>query len=399
MSTTQGSETPPPPPPPREGSSKSGRYVVIGFIIAVVLLLLSGILPRLTRQKRVVAEASDVTAAPMVTAAPAKLGDPTNVLTLPATLYGLHETGLYVRTNGYVRSLRADMGQQVRAGDTLAVVEMPELDQELNQARATLAQVVANGELTRSTLDRWKKMMAQGAATQQEFDEKQAAFNANQAGQTVAKSNVDRLSELKRFGHLIAPFGGVVTARNIDVGALVSPTVGTGARPLFSLVQVDTMRVVTSVPQNAAPNVKIGQIAEIFVQELGGVAFKGVVTRTAQSLDLATRTLLTEIQVVNRDRRLLPGMFGQVKLELARTSRALMIPSNTLIIRSSGAQVAMIRDGKIHITKITTGRDYGAEVEVLSGLNAGDQLVVNPGDDIADGVAVRVAVPVAKPAP
>ncbi|MEO7359381.1 MAG: efflux RND transporter periplasmic adaptor subunit [Gemmatimonadaceae bacterium] len=396
MSLTQGNET---PPPRRPDASKSGRYVVIGFIIVILLLLLSGILPRLSREKRVVAEASEVMAAPMVTVASAKWGDPTNVLALPGTLYGLHETGLYVRTNGYVRSLRADMGQQVRAGDTLAVVEMPELDQELNQARATLAQVVANGELTRSTLERWKKMMAQGAATQQEFDEKQAAFNANQAGQTVARSNVDRLSELKRFGNLIAPFSGVVTARNIDVGTLVSPTVGTGARPLFSLVQVDTMRVITSVPQNAAPNVKIGQQAEILVQELGGVAFKGVVTRTAQSLDLATRTLLTEIQVLNKDRRLLPGMFGQVKLELARTSRALMIPANTLIIRSTGAQVALVRDGKIHIAKITTGRDYGTEVEVMTGLTAGDQLVVNPGDDIAEGVAVRVAAPATKAAP
>ncbi|MBC8089501.1 MAG: biotin/lipoyl-binding protein, partial [Phycisphaerae bacterium] len=228
---TSPGNTPTPPP------SNSGRYVVIGFIIVIVLLLLSGILPRLTRQQRVVAEASEVMAAPMVTVSAAHLGDPTNVLALPATLYGLHETGLYVRTNGYVRSLRADMGSRVRAGDTLAVVEMPELDQELNQARATLAQVVANGELTRSTLDRWKKMMSQGAATQQEFDEKQAAFNANQAGQASARANIERLSELKRFGNLVAPFGGVVTARNIDVGALVSPTVGTGARPLFSLVQ------------------------------------------------------------------------------------------------------------------------------------------------------------------
>lgn len=364
---------------------------MIGFLIAIALLLLSGILPRLTREKRVEAEASEVSAPPMVTVAPAKLGDPSNVLTLPATLYGLHETGLYVRTNGYVKSIRVDMGSHVRAGETLAVVEMPELDQELNQAKATLAQVVATGELTKSTLDRWKSMMAQGASTKQEFDEKQAAYNANQAGQASARANIDRLTELKRFGNLVAPFGGVVTARNIDVGALVSPTTGTGARPLFSLVQVDTMRVVTSVPQNAAPNVKVGQTAEIVVQELGGVAFKGVVTRTSQALDLATRTLLTEIQVLNGDGRLLPGMFGQVKLALARGSRTLMVPANTLIIRATGALVAVVRDGKVTITKITVGRDYGSEVEVLKGLAEGDQLVVNPGDNIVDGVAVRIA--------
>ena len=217
----------------------------------------------------------------------------------------------------------------------------------MNQARATLAQIVATGVLTKTTLDRWKSLDAQGAATKQEFDEKQAAFNANQAGQASAKANVDRLAELKRFGNLVAPFGGVVTARNIDVGALVSPTTGTGARPLFSLVQVDTMRILASVPQNAAPNVKIGQTADIVVQELGGVAFKGVVTRTSQAIDLATRTLLTEIEVQNKDGRLLPGMFGQVKLELTRGSRTLLVPANTLIIRSTGPIVAMVRDGKV----------------------------------------------------
>lgn len=384
---------------PKKPDGRSGRYVVIGFIIAIALLLLSGILPRLSRQKRVEAEASEVAAPPMVTVAPAKYGDPTNVLTLPATLYGLHETGLYVRTNGYVKSIRVDMGSHVRAGDTLAVVEMPELDQELNQARATLAQIVATGELTKSTLDRWKSMADQGVATKQEFDEKQTAYNANQAGQASARANVDRLSELKRFGNLIAPFGGVVTARNIDVGALVSPTTGTGARPLFSLVQVDTMRILTSVPQNAAPNVKIGQSAEIVIQELGGVAFKGVVTRTSQALDLATRTLLTEIEVQNRDGRLMPGMFGQVKLELTRATRSLMVPANTLIIRSTGALVAVVRDAKIAMTKVTLGRDYGSEVEVVSGLSDGDQLVVNPGDNIVDGASVRVAPPVAPPKP
>lgn len=375
--------------------SHSGRNVVIGFIIAIVLLLLSGLLPRLTRQKRVEAEASEVSAPPMVMVARAHRGDATNTLSLPATVYGLHETGLYVRTNGYIRAIRADMGSHVRAGDTLAVVEMPELDQELNQARATLAQVVATGELTRSTLERWKSMMAQGAATQQEFDEKQAAYNANQAGQASARANIERLSELKRFGNLIAPFGGVVTARNVDVGALVSPSTGTGARPLFSLVQVDTVRVLTSVPQNAASTVKVGQPADIMIQELAGTVFHGVVTRTSQALDLATRTLLTEIQVVNRDGRLMPGMFGQVRLELTRAERTLLVPANTLMIRATGAQVAVVQDGTVHIVLITMGRDYGSEVEVLKGLKENDELVVNPNDNILEGVAVRVAPPTA----
>jgi RND family efflux transporter MFP subunit len=285
------------------------------------------------------------------------------------------------------------MGSQVRAGDTLAVVEMPELEQELNQARATLQQTLATGELSRSTFERWTSIAKEGASTKQEFDEKQAAYNASLASAANARANVERLTELKRFGNLVAPFSGVVTARNIDVGALVSPTTGTGARPLFALAQVDTLRVVTSVPQNAAPSVKVGQMAEIYVQELGNQAFHGRVTRTAEALDLATRTLLTEIEVDNRAGRLMPGMFGQVKLDLPRGKRSLLVPANTLMIRGTGAEVAVVRDGKIEITKVTLGRDYGSEVEIVRGLEAGQQLVVNPSDDIANGVSVRVAAP------
>jgi multidrug efflux system membrane fusion protein len=381
--------TPTPTPKPRG----SGRYVVIGIVIVAILLLLSGLIPRLTRNRAAVAEAREVSGPPVVTVAAAHLGDPTNTLSLPATLYGLHETGLYVRTNGYVRALRADMGSHVRKGDTLAVVEMPELEQELNQARATLAQTQATGELARTTYERWKNIAAQGASTKQEFDEKQAAYNVSLATAASAKANVERLTELKRFGNLIAPFSGVVTARNIDVGALVSPTMGTGARPLFSLVQVDTIRVVTSVPQDAAPSVKVGQPADITVQELGGTAFHGVVTRTAQALDLSTRTLLTEIQVDNRNGQLMPGMFGEVKLALPRTKPSLLVPANTLIIRGTGAQVAVVHDGTVEMTKVTLGRDYGAEVEVMSGLTTGELLVVNPGDDIVNGLAVKAAAP------
>lgn len=378
------------PSPAGPGKKGSGTLVVLGIIVIVILLLLSGLIPRLMRQKTAEAEAREVSGPPAVTVATAHLGDATASLTLPATLYGLHETGLYVRTNGYVRALRADMGSHVRTGDTLAVVEMPELEQELNQARATLQQTQATGELSRSTYERWKSIAAQGASTKQEFDEKQAAYNASVASAAVAKANVDRLTELKRFGNLVAPFSGVVTARNIDVGALVSPTTGTGARPLFSLVQVDTIRVVTSVPQDAAPAVKVGQTADVMVQELGNAVFHGKVTRTAQALDLATRTLLTEIQVDNRDGRLIPGMFGQVKISLPRTQQALLVPANTLIIRATGAEVAVVDGGKIHMTKVTLGRDHGAEVEVVAGITAGQPLVVNPGDDILDGVAVRV---------
>lgn len=376
--------------------SRAGRNVAIFLVLVAGILLLTGILPRLSRAKRVEAEAREVSGPPIVTVAAAKLGAATNTLALPATLYGLHETGIYTRTNGYVRSLRVDMGSHVRRGDTLAIIEMPELDQEFNQAKATYTQVQATNALTRSTLDRWSSMVKQGAATQQELDEKLGAFNVAQAATASAKANIDRLTELKRFGIITAPFSGVVTARGTDVGALVSPTTGTGAKPLFSLVQVDTLRVVANVPQSAAPNVKVGQLADVFVQELGNTAFHGKVMRTAQALDLSTRTLMTEIQVDNREGRLMPGMFGHVDFELTRGTRSLLIPANTLMIRASGPQVAIVRDGKIHIAAVTLGRDYGTEVEVRSGVNLDEVVVVNPGDEVVEGLFVRLAPPVVK---
>ncbi|MEP6763104.1 MAG: efflux RND transporter periplasmic adaptor subunit [Gemmatimonadaceae bacterium] len=387
--TSSGSPSP-------AATSHAGRNVVVLIVLVAGVLLLTGILPRITRGKRVEAEAREVAGPPIVTVASAKLGSPTNTISLPATLYGLHETGIYTRTNGYVRSLRVDMGSHVRTGDTLVIIEMPELDQEYNQAKATYTQVQATNALTKSTLDRWTSMVKQGAATQQELDEKLGAFNVAQAASASARANIDRLAELKRFGTITAPFGGIVTARGTDVGALVSPTTGTGAKPLFSLVQVDTLRVVANVPQSAAPNVKVGQPADVFVQELGSTAFHGKVTRTAQALDLSTRTLMTEILVDNREGRLMPGMFGHVDFELTRGTRSLLVPANTLMIRASGPQVAVVRDGKIHIVAVTLGRDFGSEVEVRSGVNVGEQLVVNPGDEIADGLSVRLAPPVAK---
>jgi RND family efflux transporter MFP subunit len=208
---------------------------------------------------------------------------------------------------------------------------------------------------------------------------------------------VERLVELRRFGNVVAPFSGVITARNVDVGGLVSAG-GANGRPLFSLAQVDTVRVITSVPQSAAPSVRVGQAADVTVQELGGVAFRGRVTRTAQSLEPSTRTLLTEIEVANHDRRLLPGMFAQAKLTLDRATPPLLVPANTLMMRGGdGPQVAVVSGGRVRLAKITLGRDYGTELEVTSGLTPGATLVVNPGDEVTEGAVVRVAPAAPKP--
>jgi RND family efflux transporter MFP subunit len=331
----------------------------------------------------------------VVTVAKPRLGDANNALTLPATVYGLHEASLYARVNGYISRIDVDMGARVREGQTLAVIDMPEVEQELQAARAAVEQGEASGALARATLSRWRSMVDQTAATRQEFEEKQAAFNVSEASVKAARANVERLTALRRFGSITAPFSGVVTARNVDVGALVAPGSGSTVRPLFTLAQTDRLRVITSVPQNAAPTVRVGQDADVVVQELGNVAFRGRVTRTSRALDYATRTLQTEIQLDNRDGRLMPGMFAQVRLELPRGTRTLLIPANTLMVRPDGPQVAIVRDGRIVIASVTLGRDFGSELEVLGGVTVNDSLVINPGDDVPKGTVVRVARPVA----
>ena len=375
-------------------STRSGvPWMAIGAVVIVGALLAVGIVPRLARAKRVVAEEGAATAVPSVTVAEVKAGAKDVSLTLPATLLGLHEVGLYPRSTGYVKSFRVDIGSKVRQGERMAEIETPELDQELSVARATLEQGQATSELTRTTLDRWRSLAQSGVATKQELDERQAAFNVSRATVNAARASVDRLVALKGFAHVVAPFSGVVTSRGLDVGMLVSSSVATGSRPLFTIAQVDTLRVITSVPQDAAPNVRVGQNVDVMVQELGSVAFRGRVSRTSEAIDPNTRTLQTSIIVVNSDGRLRPGMYAQVKLTTPRTEAPLVIPANTLIIRADGSQVAVVRDGKVSMTQVTLGRDFGTQIEALSGLKAGDLLVVNPGDDVVNGVTVRVVKP------
>jgi RND family efflux transporter MFP subunit len=387
------------PRPPGRGR---GRLIAVGAGVLVVALLALGTVPRVLRHRALVAEAGAATATlPMVTVAEARRGDVNGQLAMTASVAGLHETGLYARSNGYVRRLLVDMGTTVRAGQLLAEIETPELDQELSQARANLAQTHATLGLARATVERLRDLVTEGAITRQDFDERQAAFEVARANAAAAGANVERLSALKRFGQVVAPFAGVVTGRNVDTGALVAAgggASGAGTRPLFTLAQVDTVRVMASVPQSAAASVRVGQAAGVVVQELGGAPIQGRVTRTAQALDPATRTLLVEVQAPNLDRRLMPGMFARVTLTTDGMAAPLLVPANTLIMGAEGPQAALVRDGRVHLAKLVLGRDYGTEVEVLDGLELGAVLVVNPSDEVVEGASVRTSrAPATKP--
>lgn len=373
---------------PRRSSSSVRRFAVVTTLV-FILLLVVGIVPRALRSRALRAEVTASGASvPAVTTVVAHRAALTSDVTLPGTIQALHETSIYARSNGFVRRWTVDLGGRVRAGQVLAEIETPEVDQELSQARANLAQVQANVGLTRATLQRWNDLVKDSAATQQELDEKQAAFTAASANENAGKANVQRLVEMQRFGRVTAPFDGIITARQVEVGTLVSAGGGSGSRPLFTLAQADTVRVFVNVPAPYAASIAPGRSAEIVVQELShGV--RGIVARTANTIDPATRTLLTEVDAPNRDHVLMPGMYAQVRFSVDRAKPPLIITANALVIRSTGPQVALVRAGHVHLQTVELGRDYGKDVEVVSGLDDGAEVIVNPSDDIVEGIAVK----------
>jgi membrane fusion protein, multidrug efflux system len=377
--------------PAREPVEQPPNLRRIGIILAVIFiaLLIAGIVPRILRQRDLgaaVAEKSDI---PVVTVGTVKRAPGSIELSLPGTVQALRETTIFARTNGYVKRWFVDIGGRVTAGQALAEIETPDLDQELAQARATRAQVEANLNLARASLARWTQLVKEDAATKQELDEREAAFGAAQANANASQANVQRLTELQRFGHITAPFSGIVTARNIELGMLITAGGGAGARPLFNIAQADTVRIYVNAPEGQADDLKGGQLAEITVSDLPGRVFHAVVTRTARALDTSTRTMLTQLEMPNPDHALLPGMYATVKIKVLRNDAPLIIPANALIVRSDGPQVAVVQNGKIHLQHIELGRDYGKELEVLSGLQDKDKLVINPGDEVSEGNAVK----------
>ena len=310
---------------------------------------------------------------------------------MPGSTQAIQETAIYARTNGYVRKWNVDIGAKVEAGQLLAEIETPEVDQELNQARANVAQAIANSDLARATLTRWQQLVAQKVVSSQEFDEKKSAADARAADLKVAQANVKRLEELQGFEKIVAPFTGIVTARNIDNGNLVTSGSAGQTTPLFRLAQTDTLRIYVTVPQTQSRSIAPGQSATVSVREIPDKTFNAKVVRTSGALDPASRTLLTELQLPNGDGQLFPGMYAEVKFALPQDGRTLLIPGNAVMIRSDGPQVLVV-DAKqtIRARAVKLGRDLGDKVEIVSGLNPAESLVANPTDALQDGAEVKV---------
>ena len=312
-------------------------------------------------------------------------------LALPGTLQGFTQSPISARASGYLKRWTRDIGSRVEKGELLAEIETPEIDQQLSQAVAARQQAAAALELAKSTLARWEGLRKKDVVSQQDLDERRGALAQASANLAAADANVQRLRQTEGFKRVLAPFAGVITRRNVDVGDLIDAGAGNGGRALFQLAQTDPLRVYINVPQAYAQLVKEGQPVVVTQSELRGQSFKGQVARTSGAIDAATRMMQVEVALPNKEGILLPGAYVQVSLPLT-PSRALSIPANALLFRAEGTRVAVVdAEGKVRLRSVSIGRNYGDTVEVIDGISGSDRLVLNPSDSLAEGDPVTVA--------
>jgi multidrug efflux pump subunit AcrA (membrane-fusion protein) len=424
-------------PPVEPKRTPWGRFILLALAVVVLMavLFVAGYLPRMAREKGIRAEAhAEETNIPLVNVGKIKRSAPTSELLLPGSMIPVTEAYIFARSTGYVKKRYVDIGDRVKAGQLLADIDAPDLDQQvlqgqaalsqaraaLNQMQAALDQAKAQERLTKVTLDRWTTLVAKGVLAKQEGDQKQADFDnatalvhvgeanirAAQDNVNASEANLSRLKELQGYEKVRAPFAGVITSRSVDEGSFISasgagqgtPTLGSTATPsasgseLFREAQVSVLRILVNVPQAYAASIRTGMAATVTLQENSRRKYTGKVTRTANSIDQNTRTLLTEVQVVNQDGSLIPGMYANIQFTSQRVDPPLLAPGDSLVTRSNGTQLAVVGPGnRIHYQLVQLGRDYGSEIEILSGLEGGENVVINPSDDVREGAEVKLA--------
>lgn len=368
------------------------RARIAGIVVLVVLALGSARIVALRMANaRTLEAASTEHAALYVRVATPQAAKSGQTLTLPGTLQGYVQSPIAARASGYLKRWTKDIGSRVQKGELLAEIETPEIDEQLSQAVAARNQASATLELAKSTVVRWEALRKKDVVSQQELDERRSAVASATANLAAADANVQRLRQTEGFKRVVAPFAGVITRRNVDVGDLIDAGSGGGGRALFQLAQTDPLRVYINVPQSYAQLVKAGQQVVVTQAELRGQTFQGEVARTSGAIDTTTRMMQVEVNLPNRDGILLPGAYVQVSLPLAANS-TLTVPGNALIFRAEGTRVAVVDgEGKVKLRPVTLGRYLGEAVEVVDGLASSDRVVLNPPDSLADGDAVTVA--------
>ena len=381
---------PPSPAPLGNATVSPVRLSRVGTVVGVLVVLgfLVGFIPRWHQRSLLRAETVDL-ATPSVAVVSPKPSHTAAGLVLPAEVRPLLEAPIYSRGNGYLKRWLVDIGAHVEAGQLLAEVDTPELDQQLEQARAQLAESEAALALAKTTAERWADLLKTASVSEQENAEKQADYKLKSATVEAGRANVHRLEQLQSFERITAPFAGTITARNTDVGDLIMA--GSG-KELFHLAQTRTLRVYVRVPQSAARGIVTGQSAELLIPEIPGQKFMATVTSTSEAMSTDSRTLLTELQVDNSQGEILPGSYAQVRFLDSKVNTVLMLPSNTLLFRAEGLQVGVVGpDDKVDLRSVSIGRDFGQTVEVLAGVGPTDRVVVNPADSLVSGTTVRIA--------
>jgi RND family efflux transporter MFP subunit len=403
-----------PPAPPRK--LKFALLLALAVLIAAGIVL-RGIHARI-QTAAAVNEATQELAIPAVSVIHPKPGAMKNEVVLPGNIQAFTDSPIYARSSGYLKQWNVDIGGRVKAGQVLATIEAPEIDQQVSQARATLQQTrasldqaianeqqgKANEEIARVTAERWQNLVKKGAVSRQENDQYQAQYqaqvaNLNALEQAIAaarsnivaaQANLARLEDMQSYETVKAPFDGIVTARNVDVGALINAGNGGTSQELFHLAATAKLRVYVSVPQADSRAAVPGLKSYLTLAEFPGRRFPGELVRTSGAIDPATRTLLTEVDVDNASGELRPGAYAEVHLLIPEGSRALILPVSTLMFRSEGLRVGVVRGGKAALVPVVLGKDYGNEVEVVSGLNEDDLVIANPPDSLASGAPVQV---------
>jgi multidrug efflux system membrane fusion protein len=382
-------------PPPELPPAPSRKALMMVGVLLLILLLAGGItlLDRLSHD-RALAKETERETVPTVAVVYPLSEKPDEELVLPGSLLAYEESPIYARTSGYLVRWYKDIGSRVSKGELLAKIDTPEVDQELNQTRAARQQIVAQLELAKISAERWENLRKTDSVSAQEADQQESGYKQAQANLASADANVRRLEQLEGFKDVFAPFSGVLTRRNVDPGALINAGAGAAGRELFDLARVDPLRVYTSVPQAYAPFIRVGAKTAVTLQEFPGQKFVATVARTAEAIDPNTRTLLTEVDVPNKDGRLLPGSFGEVHFAVGSDVNKVTVPVNAMLFRAEGARLAVVdSDNKVQLRPINIGRDYGATLEILGGVSPSDRIVINPPDSLEEGQQVNVAQP------
>src|SRR5581483_11791234 len=378
---------------PKQRTPRAGWWIAVLAFVVVVAIVLSGVLPRIQARARLAKDTRELSI-PTVAVVHPQRSTPAQEIVLPANVQAYVDAPIYARTNGYLKKWYVDIGARVRKGQLLADIETPEIDQQLRQARADVATAEANMNLSQITANRYADLLKTDSVSKQEADNAAGDYAAKKAVVQSARANVNRLEELQSFEKIYAPFDGVITARNTDIGALIDSGSAGGTRTdLFHMAQPSKLRVYVNLPEVYSQAAKQGLVADLTLSEFPGRKFTGKLVRTANAIDPATRTLLAEFEVDNPTGTLLSGAYAEMHFKLPTPASSFTIPSDALLFRSEGMRVVTVANNRAGLTPITIGHDFGAEVEVVAGLSGEEAVVVNPPDSIVQGQEVRVVTP------